>query len=526
MVEINRRKLALLAASATLFSSVVPIVVPSVASAQGVTWRRAESTGFIAYSSGSEGRLRDVVRDLESLDALLRRFTNAPAERSPTRLEIFLFGGRGQFQEAFPGVREDILGYYSANPDIIAAYAIFHDVEGLPAQDVLFHEYAHHFFFQYFANAYPAWYVEGFAEFISTTTFHDDRTIVGRGSDARASRLNDRRSAWMPMERLLTASPWQLSSADADKFYAQSWLFTHYLVMTPGKLDQFRAYLNALRHGAAPLAAFQTGFGMAPADMERTLRTYLANNPHGLALTRPTEVAHEITNVTTLPPSAGTLLPISTRVRRGVTDAEAPALLARVRQLVGAAPADRFALMTLARAEATIGEAARARALLGPYVEAHSDDVEALYLMGLTYSTDAKTLQGDAHRAQMTQARHYFVQAHRLDENNVAVLYRYAATYSEVSMDDATFANMLNVLLLAHQLAPQVAQISFYAASTLMANDRNAEAAIILRPIAYDPHGGEAARQALQMLQQAERGASGQVPSNTQPAQSSQAPSH
>jgi len=497
LFAISRRQLALLGASAAVF--------PRDALAQGVTWRRAQSAGFVVYSSGSEGRLRDVVRDLESLDALLRRFTSAPAARSPTRLEVFLFSGRGPFQEAFPGMRPEILGIYTADADIIAAYAIFQDVEGLPAQDVLFHEYAHHFFFQYFANAYPAWYVEGFAEFISTTTFRDDRTLVGRSSDASASTLNDRGQAWMPMERLLIVSPWQLDSRDINKFYAQSWLFTHYLVMTPGKLDQFRNYVGALRHGGDALAAFQTAFGMTPTDMQRTLRIYLANRPHGLALTRPAEVAHEIANVETLPASAGVLLPVSTRVRRGVADAEAPALLARVRQLVGATPSDRFALMTLARAEATIGDSNRARALLGPYVQANSNDVEALYLMGLSYITDSGKVEGDARRPLMTQARHYLVQAHRLEENNVAVLYRYAETFAESRLDETTFNNTINVLLLAHQLAPQVTEIGFYAASALMSAERNREAALILRPIAYDPHGGEAARQALTMLQQAER---------------------
>jgi hypothetical protein len=518
LFSISRRQLALLGATAAVF--------PRDALAQGVTWRRAMSASFVVYSSAAASRLRDVVRDLESLDALLRRFTAAPATRSPTRLEVFLFSGHGPFQEAFPGMRQNVDGLYSANTDIIAAYAIFNELEGFSAQEVLFHEYAHHFFFQYFANAYPAWYVEGFAEFISTTTFNDDRTIIGRSSDARASTLNDRRETWMPMEQLLTVSPWQLDAQDAGKFYAQSWLFTHYLVMTPGKLDQFRAYVEALRHGAEPLAAFQTGFGMTPTDMQRTLRIYLADRPHGLALTRPAEVAHEIADVDTLPPSAGVLLPISTRVRRGVAQADAPALLARVRQLVGATPGDRFALMTLARAEATMGDSDRARALLGPYVQSNSTDIEALYLMGLSYVTDAEKVQGDARHAPMTQARHYLVQANRLDDNNVAVLYRYAETFAESRLDETTFNNTINVLLLAHQLAPQISEIGFYAASALMSADRNAEAALILRPIAYDPHGGEAAHQALTMLQQAEHGAAGQAHDSTPPAQSDQAAPH
>lgn len=517
MFSISRRQLALLSASAAVF--------PAAALAQGVTWRRAESAGFIVFSSGSEARLRGVVRDLESLDALLRRFTGAPPQTTPAaRLEVYLFSGRPPFLEAFPGARQDLVGFYQASADIIAAYGIFSDTSGFSSQEVLFHEYAHHFLEQHFANAYPTWYAEGFAEFVSTTTFLEDHIIVGRADTDRAATLNNGRQTWLSMEQLLTASPWQLNTVDTDKFYAQSWLFTHYIVMTPGARDKFVAYVDALRRGTETMAAFQSAFGMSPSDMQRTLRIYLANRPHGLSLTRPAEVQHEDATVAVLPASAATLLPISTRVRRGVAEADAPALLARVRQLAGGTPTDRFALMTLARAEATIGDSNRARALLQPYLQAHADDIEALYLMGLSYSTDAGKVQGEARRPLLTQARHYLVQAHRLDENNVPVLYRYASTFAEVSMDEATFNNTINVLLLAHQIAPQVLEIGFYVAQWLMSADRNAEAANILRPIAYDPHGGGAAREALTLLQRAEHGASGQTQTPAQADQSAATP--
>jgi tetratricopeptide (TPR) repeat protein len=511
---INRRKLALLTAGAALY--------PGAALAQGVTWRRAEGGGFIVYSPGAETRLRGVVHDLESLDGLLRHFSAAPAQSTPAApLEVYLCNGRSQFLETFPNARPDLVGFYQATPDIVAAYGIFSDTSGFSSQEVLFHEYAHHFMFQHFATAYPTWYTEGFAEFVSTTTFTEDHIILGRASTERANTLNH--STWLPMQQLLTASPWQMDMTDTDKFYAQSWLFVHYIVMTPGARAKFVAYNEALARGTETIAALQAAFGMSPTDMERTLRIYLANRPNGLSLGRPPQVAHEEATVTVLPPSAGTLLPISTRVRRGVANADEAALLARVRQLVGATPADRFALMTLARTEATIGDRERARALLGPYVQAHADDVEALYLMGLSYYTDAEKLEGEARRPLLTQARHYFVQANRLDENNVAVLYRYAATFAEVSMDDATFNNTINVLLLAHQIAPQVTEIGFYVAQWLMSANRNAEAVNILRPIAYDPHGGEGAHRALELMQQAEHAASSAAPGNTQAGQSGQA---
>ena len=48
------------------------------------------------------------------------------------------------------------------------------------ADVILFHEYVHHFMLQHFSVAYPAWFVEGYAELFSNTRFERDGTIVDR----------------------------------------------------------------------------------------------------------------------------------------------------------------------------------------------------------------------------------------------------------------------------------------------------------------------------------------------------------
>lgn len=481
------------------------LAFPSSAGAQGQgRWLRAESPSFVVYADSSEARLRELVEDLESFDALMRRLTEAPAERSPTRLEIYVFRGPGSFSEAFPGVGSTVRGVYSADVDIIASYAIFRDTYGLDAQDVLFHEYAHHFMYHYFANAYPAWYVEGFAEFVQTAAFERNRIVLGRSSQARADWLFA--GSWLPMERLLTRD--LDDNEDVAKFYAQSWLLTHYLFTTPGKMEQFRAYVRALRLGGDAIGSFAEAFGVTPAEMQSELRRYLRRNPSALALTRPTAVTHEAVTIATMPRSADTLLPISTRVRRGASGEDATRLLSRVRELVGPAPEDRFALITLANAEATLGDISRARTLLEVHVEAYPNDVEALYLLGFTYVREARDAKsGDQARERSrlyAHARRYFVRAHRLDPNHVPTLCRYAETFSESAQTQVEAENTLNILLLARQLAPQVDEISINAASALMGHNRHAEAIPILRALAYDPHAGGNADTAQRMLNEAQ----------------------
>lgn len=471
--------------------------------AQDGRWLRAESPGFIVYSTNSEARVRGVAEDLESFDALLRRMTETTAERSPTKLEIYLFNGPGQYQEAFPGDSSMVRGRYAARPDIIAAYAIFRDREGLDAQEILFHEYAHHFMYQHFANLYPAWYVEGFAEFVATTEFEEGRIVIGQASEARAGWLLA--GSWLPMERLIEGMP--RDSEDIARFYAQSWLFVHYIFNTEGMLGKFRAYLRALRLGATPAEAFQTGFGVSPSEMQSTLRTYMRGNPHALALTRPVAVERQGVAITRLPASANDLLPLTTRIRRGwIEDEEAAALLARMRRIAGT-PLDPFAILALAEAEVNYGDIAAARALLEPYIAAHADDAQAQYLMGRSYWREAEEAEErddlEARNTARANARRHYSRAFRANGNHVPTLFRYAQTFVGETLDESG-ANALNALLLARQLAPQVSDITFMAADWLLAANRPAEAIPMLRVIAYNPHAGEAAEHAKQRLTEAE----------------------
>lgn len=479
------------------------------ASAHAQRWVAVETTGFTVYASGSERRAQEVAVNLEEFDALLRRWTNAPAERSPTKLEVYLFS-TDDFEDAFPYLSGNIAGVYIARTERIAAYSIFSPSSGLGAQDTLFHEYAHHFMYQYFNNAYPAWYIEGFAEVAATTQLGSERIMIGAANQGRMRSLQG--EIWMPMERLLTTSTSQIRDGrDMSMFYAQSWLFAHYLLLTPGAEAQFRAYVRAQRSGRPPLEAFQEGFGVTPAEMQSTLRQYLRSNPNMIALNRPAHAETPEMRLFSLPASADRLMPISARIVSGtVRDDDKADVLARVRQLAGAGPYDDFALFTLARAEIRLGSPATARGMIEPYLTANPNSRDGLYLMGLAYLREADEAEGEARTALLAQARRYLGRGYRLDGNHVPTLVRYAETYAGEMMGQSTYENYLNILLLSRQLAPQVDEISLNAANNLLRANRPREAIPILRALAYDPHGGDGAQTAQRLLAEAEAEASGE----------------
>jgi predicted Zn-dependent protease len=64
----------------------------------------------------------------------------------------------------------------------------------------------------------------------------------------------------------------------------------------------------------------------------------------------------------------------------------------------------------------------------------------------------------------------------------------------------------LDALLKAHQLAPQVSEIVLDTALALSQAGRLAEAARVLEPLAWAPHGGPAAEIAQRMLARARAG--------------------
>ena len=92
------------------------------------------------------------------------------------------------------------------------------------------------------------------------------------------------------------------------------------------------------------------------------------------------------------------------------------------------------------------------------------------------------------------------VRAHRLDDNQFQSLYRYGETFAIDSAKSAE--NTVNVMILAHNLAPQISEISVNTARLLLAREQDAGARALLEPVAANPHGGDIADEARKLLDQ------------------------
>jgi hypothetical protein len=471
-------------------------------------WIRAESDNFIVFSESRESRVREQIAQLEDFDRLLRMLTATAAPPSQSKLNVYFVRGRDELNAVRP-VAPNVAGFYTASPEGVLAVVDETLNSGENNNDILFHEYAHHFMLQYHPAAYPPWYVEGFAEYVMTARIHPDRMEFGHYNRGRAYTLSDRQN-WEPWERILfPAADGRAAAVDSGRFYAQSWLLVHYLVRDEGRRQSLRRYFAALGRGEEPRAAFTAAFGTSLPDLGRALRRY----PDEMTFTRgsrATAAAAPAIAVTRLPPSADDLLLARAALRAGVPKALRDPLLARIRRHA-ARHADPFAKRVLAQAEVLYGDPAAAEPVLDALLQTAPADAELLYLRGLRHLIAGRADEG-RRAEEYRRAASWFVRAHRADENHFPSLYRYAQSLSLGSRYNSE--NTQNVLLLAAHLAPQVSEIRLSAARLLLARDKFEEAQTMLTPLASSAHRSGAAAEAARLLDLARRR---QRPSESEP---------
>jgi hypothetical protein len=471
----------------------VGIVSPAAAE-----WRRAESRNFIVFSEGSEARLRQQVVLLEDFAAVLRRLSRVADDAPGGKLSVYIVRGREELRQV-ARVGANVGGFYTAAPTGIAAFvdaSAGGDLAG-PNQ-LLFHEYAHHFMMQYYDSAFPAWFVEGFAEYLSTAEFTDRHVELGRPSRMRAGWISAT-GEWLPMQQILFP-PADARRIDGARFYAQSWLLTHYLLNDPARYAQFTRYVQALGRHEDPRQAFQASFGIDGEEMHRRLVRYASGSIYYRRMDRASIAQAPQITITRLPASAERLLLAQAAMQIGRMLSEAQ--LARLRR-DAARLGDSFAKRVLAEAETMYGDRAIAQRLLDELLAISPSDVELLYLRGMVHVVAAREAEAEARAAEFRRARTWFSRAHRLDQNHFLTLYRYAQSFS----DEPEFAseNNLNVLLLAHQLAPQIAEIRMNAASLLLMRREFEQAEALLLPLASTAHSGQLAEAARTMIERARR---------------------
>lgn len=387
-------------------------LMPATAHAE---WREATSPHFIVVSEGSESQLRDQSRKLEAVHWLMGLASSQGDASGGRRVRIYMLDTAAMVR-ARAGVAE--------NSSMVAVY--FHNAleptalaaRNRPVSD-LFHEYGHHFMFEYMGQQFPPWFIEGFAEVISTASFEREGAIT-YGKVANERRYELQQGTWTPTAQMFA----ERTSGDRHAgvaSYGQYWLTAHYLLFSPDRRGQLRRYITAINNRVDPDEAAESSFTGGITQLDNDLRSYLrAANFRYVAPPLSPEVMRDPT-IRVLRPSEAAAISLQAEASRtrGVEDNEA--LAVRVAALAARFPAEPVVhalhasvLFSAEKWDEAIAAADRGLAI--DPAHARSNALRALAMYRAAAQAD-----GPPNRAAMTEIDRYLERARASDPREPAL---------------------------------------------------------------------------------------------------------
>ncbi len=466
----------------------------------------ATSPHFRIFATEKEGDLRARAEGLERYHAVLHRLTGTRDTDDIVPLTIYVVHDQGAI-----GAGWNILGYYSApaaGPFIVVPDKVHgYHTDELP-QIILFHEYAHHFMLANFPTLYSPWFVEGFAEFYSTADVSGTDATVGKPELLRIHTLMDHWTT--PLASLIVPGEHSLTGLQTDQLYARAWLMVHYLTLSKQRGGQIEAYLKARSGGQTEPDAFQTAFHTSIDGMDGELKAYFAT--HQLSYVELATPVGETVSVRPATPGETAMADMTPDLRAlqeekaafAVSKADvmehdlflhrAKKLASQVRGLVRKSPDDGALQEFAAECEALADEpdlaatSAREALRLAP-----GQDRAWLVLADLAL---AQPPAND--RQHLLEARKDVVAANRAAPEDPMPLIAYYQSFVAHGLAAPEIA--VEGLSRAQQLAPQNEAVRVMLARERISGKRYAEAANLLRPVAFAPHSSALRRDAQALL--------------------------
>ena len=462
-------------------------------------WRRSVSRHFIVYSEASPGDLRQFAEKLERFDALLRLMSPTAPEDNAAPLTVFMPTYRDSVSDLvgsslaagvyFPRIG----GSIAVAPRYLSNDSL--DNTGLNADSILFHEYAHHYMLENYTAAYPPWFVEGYAELLSTTRFNRDGSIqIGNPEGHRDA---DRMLRPLPLRTLLFNNYWSLRGEEAASYYAQAWLLTHYLTLSDERPGQLRRYLGLLAAGRPPEQAAEEAFGGLQ-TLERDFSRYrhAPSIPYiGISFEHAPAIP-EI-RIETLSPGEESIVWQRAIYMRGLEANQAAGFAGTMRGRAAAHPDDPAVLQLLADAEFLAGNDALATRAVDALLALQPNAPRALLRKGLI-ELRALEKASDAATPHWAAARAWVVRANRADPQDPLPLFEYYRSFQRQGVQPPADAGL--ALLRAFELAPQDDEVRTHLADWLVGARRYHEAVIVLSPVAYSAHPSPQRAQAAALI--------------------------
>ena len=469
------------------------VVAFGAAGAQATDWIRAESAHFTLYSTVGEHLTRSYVHKLEEFRTLSNMLLGASDGGPQVKFVIYLMKPE-DLLKVRPNFSTHVGGVYFNCGEGTAAYVGENNanIDVFEGEDesliTLFHEYSHYVMFQHARTYYPQWYVEGYAEYMSTADPGKGTISLGEASKMRTYTLA--RDHWIGFDKVLDpdfgfAGDKHNDELEIANFYAQSWLLTHYMLSDTNRAMDLNDYFARLAKGEAPIAAWEAATGLPVKDLGGVLQKYM-DHMYFLKVPVPDYADADIT-----------VTPVAAEVQPFVLDRSLLTTCPEHDQgaeILGHLTAEKATSagnldfnLTLARATLLYGKAEDAEALVSPLIDAHPDSFEANYLMGRVYLKESEAAADAKGRNDLVDAaRGFFITAYKINKLDAPNLYYLARSFSD--KPGYPEQNALNAANGAHILAPGVTEYAAFDAFANLMNGKRDEAAVLLQPMASNPH--------------------------------------
>ena len=187
-------------------ASALAMLAPGAAQAK---WYKVTSPHFTVYAEGEPADLKDYIAKLERYDSAMHVLYAVPAQPPSSSSRVTVFVVRDVQKVTGIG---GILGVYMPRAGGPVAFSAkygedtIHGISRLGSsyvpvaatpQQVLFHEYAHHFMYTSWPDIpFPTWLSEGFAEYNGTAIINDDGSVSIWIAPERPAEVAE--SQWLP----------------------------------------------------------------------------------------------------------------------------------------------------------------------------------------------------------------------------------------------------------------------------------------------------------------------------------------
>jgi Protein of unknown function (DUF1570) len=476
-------------------------------------WHEASSDHFVIYANQKPEQVRAFAERLERYHGAMSYFLKANTQKpSPSnRVTIYVVRDEKEVRKLFGGDNRYVAGFYV--PRAGGSLAIIPKVDSgesdwdLSGEEILYHEYAHHFMYGASSQSYPLWLSEGFAEFYAQTKFDKDGS-VGLGLPATQRALEMAFSVNVPINRLLDTQAYLDNKSKAhDEFYGRSWSLFHYLFFADNRKGQLTKYLNLLRQRTPELQAAQEAFGDLKA-LDAELGRYVKQKKLSYLKISPTVLNFGTINVRPLDAGEAAIMPIIIQSKRGVDEKTAPALVPDARKIAAQFPQNAAVLAALAEVEFDAGNDAEAMAAANAALAINPSSINAHLQKSYAMARQAEAITDDKDAKKAWKAvREQLLNINAIENDHPLPLMHYYLSFARGGAKPTK--NSIDGLEWALQLAPYDVGLRFTVAQQQLQDERFDDAILTLGPLANSPHQSEMAEAAQKMIEVAEAAKAG-----------------